>query len=89
MTEKKLPKADVKVKPEVKGKEHHKSYFPRLFMMFGIFLIIISAMSYLSYFKIQKMLMELIMLVAGLWVLKVGLDKGFYKKRKELLKKYI
>lgn len=84
-----IPKAETKIKQkkvELPSKHH---YFPRLRIFFGILLIVIAVVDYLQYYTLPKIVIDAILLIAGLWMLYISFEKGFYKRRKEVLKKYI
>ena len=78
-------------KPEIKVEKPEKkpSFFPKLTILFGFVLIAIAALGFFGVFQFSKLAIEIILLLAGLWLLKLGLERGLYKKRKEILKKYI
>jgi hypothetical protein len=78
------------VKPEIRidkpAKEHN---FPKLLMFFGIIIAIIAVVDYLALLDFPRLVIDIILFFAGLWLFKLGLAKGLYKKRKEVLKRYI
>lgn len=78
-------------KPEVKiEKPKEKShFFPKLLMGFGLVLVVLPVLSFLGIYSLPKLIGEIFLLLAGLWILKLSFEKGFYRKRKEVLKKYI
>lgn len=77
-----------KVKPEIKPEEK-KKFFPKLTILFSLAVITAAVISLFNVFPLPKLGADIILLLAGLWLLKVGIEKGFYGKRKEVLKKYI
>ena len=84
-----IPKVETKVHKEnieIPTKEH---YFPRLMMFYGVIIIAIAVVDYLKAYPIPSIAMQVLLLVAGLWLLRRGFDKGFSERRKEILKKYI
>tara|TARA_B100000315_G_C14528327_1_gene564909 strand:- start:1199 stop:1474 length:276 start_codon:yes stop_codon:yes gene_type:complete len=91
MVEKPKPevKKKEKSKPEIKPKKEKKHYFPKLLILFGLVLAALSIISYLKYYNVPRLVLEIVSLLAGLWFIKIGISKGFYKKRKEIFKKYI
>lgn len=78
-------------KPEVKAeKPKEKShFFPKLLMGFGLVLVVLAVLSFLGIYSLPKLVLDIILLLAGLWILKLSLERGFYRRRKEVLKKYI
>ncbi len=85
MAEEKPKKAE-KPKVDVKSKKH---YFPKLILIFGILATALSIVSYFKYLVIPRIYLEIVILLAGLWFVKIGIQKGFYAKRKEIFKKFI
>ncbi|MBR9683639.1 hypothetical protein GOV03_03810 [Candidatus Woesearchaeota archaeon] len=83
----KTKKESVEIKPE-KPKEG-KKFFPKLMILFSLLLIVGVVLSFFNVFSFSKLVMEIGLLLAGLWLLKLGIGKGFYGKRKEIIKKYI
>jgi hypothetical protein len=79
-----------KIKPEIKvPPSSHKSYFPKFMMFFGIALVAVAVLDYLNFFSLPKLAVDIIILISGLWIFKLGIANGIYKKRKEVLKRYI
>ena len=85
-TKKTTPKVETKIeKPSVEK----ASYFPKILMLFGIFLIAVAVVRYLNFYQIPDIAVDILFLLAGIWMLKLGVEKGFYMRRKNILKKYI
>lgn len=81
-----------KEKPEVKiekPKEEKETFFPKLLILFSLVVIAAAVIDYFKFYQMPKPALDIILLLAGLWMLKVGVEKGFYRKRKEIFKKYI
>ena len=79
-----------KAKPEVKVDvpvKHH--YFPKILMLFGLIVFVIAIIDYFNFYNLPKIVVDIILLISGLWLFKLGLARGFYKKRKEVLKRYL
>ncbi len=83
------PEKKEKPKVEAKPKEHKKHYFPKIFFVFGILLILIAINDYFNWLTIPSLTHTILILLSGIWFIKIGISKGFYKKRKEIFKKYI
>ena len=83
--------ADVKNKPVVKPVQSTSGlhYLPKLVLLFGVLLMVIAVVDYYKYFIIDARIIDLLLLLAGLWLIKIAFEHGLYKRRKELLKKYI
>ncbi len=83
--------ADVKNKPVVKPVQPASGthYLPKLVLLFGVLLIAAAVIDYFKYFIIDERIIDLLLLLAGLWLIKIAFEHGLYKRRKELLKKYI
>lgn len=82
---------DVKNKPVVKPVQSISGthYLPKLVLLFGVLLIAAAVIDYFKYFIIDARIIDLLLLLAGLWLIKIAFEHGLYKRRKELLKKYI
>lgn len=83
------PKPEKKVKAPEVHKEKKPHFFPKLSLLFSLIIMAVAVIDYFNFYQIPKLAIDLILLVAGLWLLKVSIAKGFYKRRKEILKKYI
>ena len=85
--------AKEKIKPEIKKveipEEEKQRFFPKLLILFGLVLTAWALNGFFNWLAIPELATNIVLLLAGLWVLKVGIAKGFYRKRKEGLKKYI
>ncbi|MBU0460183.1 MAG: hypothetical protein KKH52_02810 [Nanoarchaeota archaeon] len=77
-----------KVKPEIKIPEKHH-YFPKLLFLFGLILVVYTLLNFFNLFSLNQRIVDLAILLAGLWMMKLAIAKGLYKKRKEIFKKYI
>jgi uncharacterized membrane protein YcjF (UPF0283 family) len=77
--------------PEVKQEksEEKKKFFPKLTILFSLAVIAAAVLSSFNVFQFPKSVINIVLLLAGLWLLKLGIGKGVYGKRKEVLKKYI
>ncbi|PIN76633.1 hypothetical protein COV17_01710 [Candidatus Woesearchaeota archaeon CG10_big_fil_rev_8_21_14_0_10_36_11] len=85
--EKSVPKPAVKVQEKTKPVKPH--YFPRLLFLFGIAVGAIGVIDYFQWFSFSRILLDVVLLFAGLWILFLALAKGSSKHRKEVLKRYI
>jgi|ETNmetMinimDraft_12_1059888.scaffolds.fasta_scaffold707525_1 hypothetical protein len=72
--------------PEI-PKKH--SYFPKFLFVFGVLLVVVAIAHYFKWLIVPELLLDILLLLAGLKIIKIGLETGFYKKRKETLKKYL
>jgi len=74
-----------------KPKVEKKSYFPKLLMIFSIVLIVVAVNDYFRWlvFPMMELWVDILLLLAGLWMLRISIATGFSKKRKEIFKKYI
>jgi hypothetical protein len=86
---KEQPKTEKKVKAPEVHKEKKPSFFPKPLIVFSLLLIVVAVVDYIDFYKIPRLAIDIIILFAGLWMLKMGVAGGFYKKRKEIFKKYI
>ena len=88
---KKETKTPVKPKKEIKlpqGKKKHH-YFPRLMFLFSIIFISISIVSYFKLFVTPRIVIEIALFIAGLWMFKYSVMKGFSKRHREIIKRFI
>ena len=52
-------------------------------------MIAVALIDYFKYYKIPEWGVDALLLIAGVWMLTLGMEHGYYKKRKEILKRYI
>ena len=78
-----------KPKPEIKPKKEKKHYFPKIFFVYGLLLILVAINEYFKWWSVPEIVKTILFLFTGMWYIKMGISKGFYKKRKEIFKKYI
>ena len=64
-------------------------FFPSLTLLFALVLIAVAVIDYFKIYSIPLLVMDVVLLLAGLKLLYWGVEKGYAKRRKELLKKYI
>ena len=83
-----MAKKEVKEKP-VTELPKKNGYFPKFLFAFGLILVAVSVAHYFKWLVIQDFVLDILLLLAGLKILKIGIQEGSYKKRKEVLKKYI
>ena len=79
-------KKEVKVAPKTKNKPH---YFPKLLFLFGVILVGLAVVDYFKYLMINSRIIDAILVLAGLWMIKIALSKGSYNRRKAVLMKYL
>lgn len=77
------------VEVPITKKEKGPGFFPRLLILFSLISIILGVNNFLGWFSVPEQVTDAVLLIAGIWMLKVSFEKGFYKRRKEILKKYI
>ncbi|HLC88772.1 MAG TPA: hypothetical protein VJG49_01925 [Candidatus Nanoarchaeia archaeon] len=83
-------KPAVEIKPEVKAVPSSRPhYLPKLALLFGALLIAVAIIDYFKYFILDGRIIDLLLAIAGLWMIIIAFEQGFYKRRKELLKRYI
>ena len=76
-------------KEKSEKEEPKESFFPRLLLAFSIVLITLAIVNLFNFFYISSFVTNLVLLLSGLWMLKVGISVGVYKKRTGAIKKYI
>ena len=87
----KTPKSEAKKKveiPQTHKKEKH-SYFPKFLIVFSLIVIALALNNFFKWYVLPDSVVSVILLISGLWMFKIGLGKGMYKKRHEIIKKYI
>jgi uncharacterized membrane protein HdeD (DUF308 family) len=77
-----------KEKKAVEIPEKHHNY-PKVMLLGGLIIAVVALISLFNWFNLPKTTMDILLLIAGLWLLFAGLAKGMYKQRKEKLKEYI
>ena len=87
MAKKKQPKKKKKV-PQTPKKEKH-SYFPKFLIVFSLIVIVLALNNFFEWYVLPDYVVSVILLISGLWMFKIGLGKGMYNKRHEIIKKYI
>lgn len=92
---KEKPVPEVKKKPEVKvekpKKEKTKVKFPKGRLLGGLLFIVVALVDYFGWggLGIPRIVIDVLLLLSGLWLIKVGMGTAYSKRRRELLKKYI
>jgi hypothetical protein len=76
-------------KAAIRIPEKKESFFPRLQILFAVVVSAIAILNLSSLYTIPSLVVEILLLVAGLWMLEVAIAKGFYRKRHNVIKKYI
>ena len=89
MAKEKQPKPKKKVEVPQTHKEEKHSYFPRLLIVYSLIVIVIALNHFFNWYSFPSYVTTVILLISGLWMLKIGVAKGFYGRRKEIFKKYI
>mgnify|MGYP000162096650 CR=1 FL=1 len=65
------------------------SFFPKILLIFSILLITLAIVNFFNLFVLPELVANIALLLAGLWMLKLGVGMGVYKKRTGKLKKYL
>jgi hypothetical protein len=85
--------ADKVEKPKVKKNEVPKqekpSYFPKFLIVFSLILIALALNHFFKWYVLPDYVITVILLLSGLWMFKIGLERGMYRRRKEVVKKYL
>ena len=86
-----MPPKKEKIEPEpVKSASPSKvKYFSRSLLLLSILLVLLGLNNFLDFLTVPEIVTDVALLVAGIWVLIAVLQRGFYKRRKEVLKRYI
>lgn len=81
------PKVEKK-KIELPKKEKH-NYFPKFLILFSLVVIALALNSFFNWFSLPSYVSPIVLLIAGVWMLFMGLGRGMYNQRHEKLKKFI
>jgi len=81
-------KEEVKVEPMVSHQQEQR-YFPLFSILIGIVCVALAVVLYLNFFQIPPLGVNIVLLLAGLIILKLSFETGFEHKRKAILKKYL
>jgi hypothetical protein len=74
---------------KVKIPERQKSFFPKKRIWLSLILLVVGIVNFFKSYAYQSEIANGLIIFAGLALLRTGVDSGFSKKRKEILKKYI
>ena len=70
-------------------KKEELHFFPRLLFLFSLVLVAVGIIDYLGVYVFPRMFLQGLLLVAGIWCFMLALEKGWYERRKHILKRYI
>jgi uncharacterized membrane protein len=82
-------KKQVPVKPKIEKKPKTPSDFPLVFILFGLITFIVGVLNVLKIFSLDRLYVDAILIIAGLWIFKKGVGSGFSKKHRRLGKRLI
>lgn len=74
---------------QVEPFDRNQKYFSKILILFSLVVIGLVILNFLEILKLSEIGTNILLLLSGIWLLKVGIEEGFYKKRKGILKKYI
>lgn len=66
-----------------------KSTFPKLKIGFSIVIFVLAIVDLLGLSGISRLVLDILLLVSGLWLLESGISSGFNRSHREILKRYI
>ena len=66
-----------------------ESYFPKLMIAGSILFIVVGGVNLIGLYGIHSLVTNILLILAGIWLLVAGINKGFSKSHREILKKYI
>jgi hypothetical protein len=79
--------------PKAKKIEAHKqethSYFPKFLILFSLIVIAFALNHFFKLYTLPDYVVSIVLFLSGLWMFKIGLEKGMYRRRKEVVKKYL
>ncbi|MBI2665646.1 hypothetical protein HYX12_03435 [Candidatus Woesearchaeota archaeon] len=65
------------------------SYFPKLRILFGLVIMVAALNEYYQWYPLPENTLEILLFIAGLWLVKLGIEWGFFQRRSHMFKKYI
>jgi len=74
--------------PHVPKKEE-PHFFPRLLFLFSLILVAAAVVDYFAFYPLPRILLQGLLLLAGIWCFMLALEKRWYERRKHILKRYI
>ena len=77
------------IKPKVEVPKDEKSRLPWLRLLFSIFIILVALNNFFVWLDLADMVTNVLLLLAGVWILVIIIMESAYRKRSETLKKYI
>ena len=78
-----------KDKKTVEVPDKKPSYFPKLMIVGSLLLIIVAVVNVTGLYGVPSFIIDILLIFAGAWLLITGINKGFNKSHREILKKYI
>lgn len=85
--EKKEEKKTISIKPiEIRK---NRSTFPKLKIGFSIIITALAVADITGLYGISRLLLDILLLISGLWLLESSIISGFNKSHREILKRYI
>jgi len=81
-----------KVKPakvEVPKVEKKHSYFPKLRALFGLILVSAGVVNYFNFYSLSLLTLDILLVLAGIYLIYLAFMHSLSKKRKEFAKKFI
>jgi len=76
-------------KEEFKLPVEKKSTFPKLKIGFSVIVTAAAITDLLGLYDLSKLVIDILLLLTGLWLLKSAISSGFSKSHREILKRYI
>lgn len=76
--------------PHVAGHKLKAPHFlPTLEILFSLLVMAVAVASFFNWYNLPEMANDIIMFVAGIWLLLMGLEYGVSQRRRDILKRYI
>lgn len=79
----------VKVETPVVPAERTLHFFPRLLFLFSLVVIALAVVDYFRFYSVSAVVIDMILFVSGIWMFMLALERGWYERRKSILKRYI
>ena len=85
---KKVEQPKVSKKVEL-PKQEKPSYFPKPLLVFSIIVVASALNHFFGWYVLPDYVVSAILLITGFWMFVIGLEKGMYRRRKEVVKRYL
>lgn len=89
MAKQKKPIASAPKKVEVPKVAKKPSYFPKIRALFGVVLVAVAVIDYFNFYSLSRQNFNILLFLAGIYLIYLAFTSSLAKKRKEFAKKFI